>query len=450
MKKSFLLFVLSFWFGLSALAQSLSGVILDQETKKPIHHVAIYLPKLGLGTTTLRNGEFSFSTDKKFENSDIIEFSILGYKTKRISIEQFNNQGNKTFLERIYENLDEVVINSKVKKKASIPFKKLADLPQRVGDASSVLFEDKIYLISGDKSYLEETNRRIMEESISFQQFLQRMQMDVSIERYNDRLQIYDITNDRWELSDQKFSKRAFHKVVQANNNIYSIGGKKLNVKRTRELLDNSIEVYSPKSNVIEVDKTNPHQAVNFAALSYQDNIILMGGSVKKKKSGAKVYSNKSYVFNTKTGLWYNLPPMVTPKETNGVLLKDKIYLFGGFRDNPLTQIESFDLNSGKWTLEGDLFKGIANPALAASVDEIFIYNPGKLTVFNNKTRALTEYNLNLFMEGAQIQYFNNQLYIFSGFLIDKLAYSKRATKELYVIDLSGLPLTKINKSKAL
>ena len=55
------------------------------------------------------------------------------------------------------------------------------------------------------------------------------------------------------------------------------------------ENLDDKIEILNLNTKQIVIDNTNPHQAVNFEAFSYKDNIIVMGGSVKQK-------NNKRYV----------------------------------------------------------------------------------------------------------------------------------------------------------
>ncbi len=450
MKKA-LPILLLFLFQLSLVnAQNIKGKVINKNTQKPIAFVAIYVPSLGLGTASLKNGDFTLNTSKTIANEDILQFSIIGYKTQRITLKQLKNQDYKVFLTNTYENLNEVVINSNKKLMRSIPLKKLADLPQKIGNTASTLVNGKIHVFSGDKSFIEQPNRRIMEESTNFQDFLARMRMDVTFESYSDLLQIYDIATNTWTSSDQRFRKRAFHKAVNANNAVYIIGGKKLNLNRTSEILDNTIEVYSTSRNTIEVDNTNPHQAVNFTAVSYQNNIITMGGSTKVSKNGKKVYSDKAFVFNTKTGLWYGLPNMITPKETNGIVIQDQIYLIGGNRDGELTEIESFDLSSGEWTLEGDLFKGIAKAVLASFENTIFIYHPGKLLVFDTQTKLLQEYNVDFFLDGAEMQYYNNKLYLFGGIYSDKLAYTRTSKKELYELDINDLFNTKVVRSKSL
>tara|TARA_Y100000034_G_scaffold125539_1_gene175416 strand:- start:247410 stop:248717 length:1308 start_codon:yes stop_codon:yes gene_type:complete len=431
-------------------AQTISGKIIDKNTKKPIAFVAIYVPSLGLGTASLKNGAFTLNTEKAIKNKDILQFSIIGYKTQRLTLEQLKTQDYKVFLVNTYENLNEVVINANQKLMRSLPLKKLADLPQKTANTSSTIVNGKIHVFAGDKSFFEQPNRRIMEESTNFEDFLARMRMDVTLESYSDKLQIYDIAANSWTTSEQKFRKRAFHKAVKTNNAVYLLGGKRLNLNRTAEILDNTIEVFSTKENTLEVDNTNPHQAVNFAAVGYQNNIITMGGSTKVSKNGKKVYSDKAFVFNTKTGLWYRLPNMITPKETNGIVVNDKIYLIGGNRDGELTEIESFDLNSGKWTLEGDLFKGIPNAVLASFENTIFIYHPGKLLVFDTQTKLLQEYNVDFFLEGAELQYYNNKLYLFGGVYSDKLAYTRTSKKELFELDINDLFNTKVVRSKSL
>lgn len=450
MRFKFLVFLIILFISPLNFAQTIKGNIFDAATKHPIHHVAIYVPSIGIGTTSLRNGSFELQLTRPIKANAILQFSMLGYKTQRLTFAELKKQKRIVLIERIYENLDEIIINTKIKKKASVPIKRLADIPSKVGYASSAVWNNKIFLVGGDKSYIDQPNRRIMEESVSFEQFLQRMQMDVSFEKYSDDLQMYDIASNTWTVSSQKLNKRAFHRAVTVADKLFVLGGKQINLNRTSEFLVNTIEVYSPEKDSVQVDKTNPHQAVNFAAIPVNENIITIGGSISMTKSGEKSYSNKVFVLNTKTGLWYELPPMVAPKETNGIRVGNKIYLIGGFRKNPLTEIESFDLSTGTWTLEGDLFSGIANPALAASKATIYGYSPGKIIVYNTELKTLQEYPINVFLKGAELQFVNDKLYLFGGFSIDKLSYISKPSNEVYEINIKDFNRTKMIRSKVL
>ena len=53
---------------------------------------------------------------------------------------------------------------------------------------------------------------------------------------------------------------------------------------------------------------------------------------------------------------WYELANMPIAKELNGVLINDKIYVFGGNNGKALSNIETYHLISGKWKKKESYF----------------------------------------------------------------------------------------------
>ena len=157
------------------------------------------------------------------------------------------------------------------------------------------------------------------------------------------------------------------------------------------------------KNNTIAIDKTNPHQAINFSSFTYDDNIIILGGSTKSNEKGKKIYSKEVHDYDTKSGYWYKLEDMPTAKETSGVLVGDKIYLIGGYDDKPLTEITTLDLITGKWTKIGDLPYAMEKPALTVHNDTIYIFENGKISTLDIKSNTLNEYLIDLPMKGSQL-----------------------------------------------
>jgi N-acetylneuraminic acid mutarotase len=112
-----------------------------------------------------------------------------------------------------------------------------------------------------------------------------------------------------------------------------------LSKKKSRELLANQIERVSLKDLSIKKDETNPHQAVNFGAVLYDDKILVFGGSIKQYKNGRIKYSNDIHFFDLKTGYWYLLTKMSKGKEVTGIIFDDKLYLFGGYNKKILQKL---------------------------------------------------------------------------------------------------------------
>ena len=447
MKLTLLLFFSVF----TALAQNISGKILEMGTNKPIEFVNVYLEKEESGTISNEKGEFNLELHSKIKPTDTIRFSIIGFTTKYYTFSKLKELNSIVHLSKKTENLDEVTVTSIRELKSKIPYKKLSALKNGIYNFGSALIDNKLYVIGGDRSFIEDTAKKTFNEvsnnpESTFEDFIKKSRTNFLRENYSDKLQMYDIEKDTWSISNLKFRKRAYHNIVFLNDKIYVFGGKTLSPNRRREYLDDKIEVLNLDTKQIIVDNTNPHQAVNFAAFSYQDNIIVMGGSVKQNNNGQKIYTNQSHIYNIATGYWYELPKMTKPKEVNGIIIKDKVYLIGGFNKIPLTEIESYDLTNGKWNKEGDLFSGIETPALTYYNNIIYIFSNGKILTYNIITKFLNEYKIDLYVKSSQMYCYRDNLYILGGFNEDD--YTKSPSSRLYSIDLNEFTKTEIIKSK--
>ncbi|UOB18933.1 Kelch repeat-containing protein [Abyssalbus ytuae] len=447
MKLTLLLFFSVF----SALAQNINGKILETETNKPIEYVNVYLEKDESGTISNEKGEFNLELNSKIKPTDTIRFSIIGYTTKYHTFSKLKELNFIVNLSKKTENLNEVTVTSKRELKSTIPYKKLSSLKKGIYCFGSTLIDNKIFVIGGDKSFIEDAAKQTLQEvsyipEATFLDFIKKSRSNFSWEKYNDELQTYNIEKDTWLISNLKFRNRAYHKIIYFNNKVYVLGGKTLSKSKEYQYLDNKIEVFNLNTNQIVVDNVNPHQAINFAAFAYLDNIIVMGGSIKLKNNGEKIYSDETHLYNITSGYWYELPKMTKPKEVNGIIIKDKIYLVGGFNKTPLTEIESYDLTNGKWNKEGDLFSGIEAPALTYCNNIIYIFSNGKILTYNIVTKVLNEYKIELYVKGSQMHYYQDNLYILGGF--KEYDYTKSPSANFSLIKLNDFSKTKIINSK--
>ena len=140
---------------------------------------------------------------------------------------------------------------------------------------------------------------------------------------------------------------------------------------------------------------------------------------------------------------------MPTAKETNGVLIDHKIYLMGGMSERrPSSSIESYDLISGRWKKEGDLFESFKKPAITKNNNIVYVFENGKMLTFNTKTKELDEYLIDLDLKESQLFYANNKLYVLGGYIQN--SFSVKPSSNLYSIDLNEFERTKVFKSKSL
>lgn len=450
--------VLFFVFSASmANAQDIRGTVLEEKSYKPLPGVNVYFNNTGIGTATNEKGEFYLKHLTDHINTDTLIFSSIGFVTKKITFSRFKANGNIVLLTQNIQLLDEVTIVSDKKLHLQLAYTRLAPFKDGVYSFGSALIGDKIFIIGGDESYNDGKGFK----SISFVGPNVKMNSYFSWENYSDKLHIYDIQTDKWITSGLKFSKRAYHNINYYNNKIYILGGKRLSRNRKIEYLDENIEVYDLIRDTILIDKTNPHQAANFASFVYNDNLVVMGGSTKLNVNEQKVYSDKVHFLNLKTGYWYELNNMPVAKETKGVLIGNTIYLVGGVNLKPLSEIETYNLETGEWKVVGKLFKGVERPGLAYNDNIIYIFDEGQIQTYNIVTRELNMYSIDLFQKSPELFYANNKLYIVGGFVEHESSISTADSSsengnsvtpsiELYSVDLNEFQKAVKYKSKIL
>jgi len=118
----------------------------------------------------------------------------------------------------------------------------------------------KKYIFGGDLTFKVDAYRKALSD------FDYDIDQDNAFQNFNNKLLIYDIKANQWNIENIGLRKRAYHNVNYDKNNqeIYILGGKNLSRNRNFEYLDNKIEILDPITKKIKIDKTNPHQAINF------------------------------------------------------------------------------------------------------------------------------------------------------------------------------------------
>ncbi|MCK5028462.1 MAG: carboxypeptidase-like regulatory domain-containing protein [Bacteroidales bacterium] len=425
--------------------QNIKGIVLDSQNNEPLIGVHVYFIKINEGTSTNSKGEFNLKIHSKINIKDTIQFSCIGYKTKKIT---YNNLEENKFIIPLSVDihiLKEVTIVPKLLK-SNLNYTKLTSITDGLYSFGSLIIGDQIYVISGDASYKEDMALEALSNYANNPNFIGGIKPDFSWEEFKGSMYIYDINTDKWRVSNLSFRERAYHNIHFYNNKIYVIGGKRLSTNRVYEYLDDKIEVYYLKSDTILIDNVNPHQAVNFASFVYNKNIIIAGGSTKLQIDGQKEYSNKVHVFNLETGYWFELKDMPKAKETKGVLIHNKIYFIGGFNFQPLKEIETYDLITSEWEIEGELFRGMERPAITFYKNIIYIFEDERINTYNVETKELNEYLIDLPLLFSELFFANNKLYLLGGYI--KEDFRTKPSSDLYSIDIKEFEKTKVNKCK--
>ncbi len=436
-----------------ANAQTVNGIVKSQSSNLPIEDANIYALRTKIGT--LSNGKGEFFLNNTITSNDTLEVSHIGYITSKITIANLKKSNYIISLEEDIETLKNVNIidNRWSKLKSKLDFTKLAPLEYGIYSFGSVAANGKIYVVGGDASdqwniltTIKSKNIGGDPNSFSDPGFVNKYFLALGgdpAERifFGENLFIYEPKTNSWEKSNQKFKKRAYHSINFYSNALYVLGGKRTPLNKKREYLDNEIEVFNLNTNKIAIDKTNPHQAVNAASFTYNDNIIVMGGSIGSTESGIKTFTDKVHLYNLTSGLWYELTKMPVAQEVNGVLIDDKIFTIGNTDNGGFSEIQSFDLTTESWKQEATLLCRLENPAVTRNDDTIYIFEDGKLLVYNTKSKLIKEYYINLELRSAAMHFIDDKLYIIGGY--DLSNYYTSPSSKTYSVSLDEFGITR-------
>lgn len=421
--------------------------VKDFMTDQPLSGVSITLKNKGEQTTTDNDGVFSLKSFKPILDNDTILFSFIGYALQEITVGHIKKSDNLVYLKLQDESLSQVTVTSVQPHLAiSLPYSELADILVELSNFGVAIAENKIYIIGGDISVDAHTAEgSFLDEDYREASMKGMIGGDIAMQlfRFSDRMYIYDLGSDTWMISNHRFSKRAYHNVLYNQGKIYVLGGR-LHTKNIKfERLNNKVEVYNIAQDSLIIDETNPHQAVNSASVIADNNIIVLGGSVKSSEHGNKIvkgYTNKVHMLDLKSGYWYELPdvPVANAEETKGIIAGNIIYLFGGYKERPLYDIGTYNISTGEYRIEGQLPQSMERPAVAFDNKyTVYLYDSGRIYTYNIHTGELSGYYIGFDVNNAEMLYENEALFILGG-KKDNIPSSK-----VYRVNISDFKQTK-------
>ena len=132
MKQILLSFAFFVAFCANTFAQNtVSGKILDKETKEALVGVTIFIPNTQTGATTNNNGAFTLTSEQPF---DSVEVRYIGYQTQKLKVEQ--GKDLVISLSSSATNMQEVVVT------ASRDAQTRADVPMAISKLSATTIND--------------------------------------------------------------------------------------------------------------------------------------------------------------------------------------------------------------------------------------------------------------------------------------------------------------------
>ncbi len=426
-------------------SQTIRGVVKDVQTKDVLQDVHIVSSGIKSGTISDELGKFTVDLKKGFSSGDSISFSSVGYRTVIFTFYELQQLEGNVQLVPVIDELKEVNLNTEIVLNKELQFSRIASLKKGVYSFGSTIVGDEIYVIAGDASRLEEPIKKEMATRLgdpSISEILRSANTDFSFPKFLEDIQVYDLTKDEWKILPVTVDRRAGHNVVFHKNRIYIFGGKKLLTSGKKVLLTNTVDILDLQRDTVLVDQVYPHQASGAASVSYNGDLLVMGGSIRINKRRKKEFTNKVHLFNFETGLWFDAGKMNTAKESNAALVGDKMYIIGGNNGNWLNTIESLDLLTGKWKIEAKMSTTWNDPAVVSHGGIIYIYEKGKIFTFDIGKNEVKSYRVDLDVQGPDLHVWNGYLFIIGGY--NEHLYTKKPIAGCFKIDLNQFDKTEI------
>lgn len=378
----------------------IKGKILDGKTMMPLQGVNIYLQQdsVAIGITN-QQGEFKITPSNRMSPKDTIVFSYVGYHAVKCTSVDLEKLGHQIIMNEKTQLLNEITVSG-TRKPYYLDVEYLSSLPRSLYSYGGFLLNGDIYTVAGDETIVQLVSKkfRVGTEAWEF--------------RSSDMF-VYNIRNNSTTTRKLNLKPRACHAAHFYNDKVFILGGKRYSTNRQIEYTDETMEIYDMNKDTLYVDPVNPHQAANFTSFIYDDNLYVMGGSIKKR-----VFSNKIHALDLKKGVWYEINDTI-PKEwcgeMNGILVGHTVYIFGGYRTAPMWTAISYDLKQGKWERLCDMKEGVAYPGLASDGKRIYILENKNLQIYNIAENSMDIYPVNLGLENCGLFYSDKKLYVVGG-----------------------------------
>ena len=152
--KLYILLVLLFY--ASSLKSQIDGRVIDGKDNSLLAGVNIYLQKdsMGIGVTD-ESGYFKIPYIERLGENDTIVFSYVGYLPVNLTPKELQHSAYQVVMYAYPQQLSEVTVRGE-KGRMFLDYEILKDLPKAVYAFGSFIQEGKIYVVSGDETYLAE------------------------------------------------------------------------------------------------------------------------------------------------------------------------------------------------------------------------------------------------------------------------------------------------------
>ncbi len=240
-----------------AVAQTITGVVLDAKTNTPIETAAVYFDNTTLGVITNSKGEFSIRYSKAIKSPLIVSF--LGYEKQIINNYRDNNKLTVQ-LEESHESLNEVIVNADdgLTRKQKLRFFRKEFLgTSRFGNSCTILNEDDIIIRYNKKEKIitaySKVPLKIQNSALQYLVSYDLTSFVLKFHRTNPNGGVFDVKSVGFFGNTYYSNFKIFNKQKAIKNREKVYQGSRLQFMRALykyKLEDNRFEIYDMTSKV--------------------------------------------------------------------------------------------------------------------------------------------------------------------------------------------------------
>lgn len=262
---------------------------------------------------------------------------------------------------------------------ATKKWSKGADLPASYNHSNIALVGNKVYVMGGQKIESAEAYSDVYIYDIAGNSWDTASPMPVPcsaagtvtigdkiyvIGGYSDSseyvVQIYNTKTGSWSTKTipSSVQKQSLAACQVYEGKIYIIGGR---YYTSEYIYLDTVNIYDPVENKWSTGENMPVKASGCASVIKDDKIYIMGGT-NNSSDNKTVRLDDVYIYDISKNTWSQGATLSSARVGSAaVLVKDKIYLFGGIEGNnqePMNKVEVLDLNPSKPKLRILMYEG--------------------------------------------------------------------------------------------
>lgn len=207
--------------------------------------------------------------------------------------------------------------------------------------------------------------------------------------RVLDSIELFDTRSGSSRIVGRMLRPRMWHQAALVGDKIYVLGGD--GRFKSNGDFDDTMEVFDLKTFRSEYGKPMPEGRSLFAAVAYEENIYVMGGT--RQRVGARTQTNRVFIYDTVSANWREGDAMPTPRNPAAALVDGGfIVVAGGYNGrNPVRAVESFDPRARAWVRLPELCAERSAHSMAYLNNRLFLFGdytrPDEVMVYDLRTK---------------------------------------------------------------